>query len=90
METYGATLRRLRQERGQSLEHLAGAAGVSAGRLSQIERGTHGSPTLATMVALALALDLESLEVAFGDLVITTTVQQPTSALLRPDTGTRG
>ncbi len=51
----GSRLRQLRKERDLTLQELAGAAGVSAGFLSQIERDI-SSPSLLTLNALAEAL----------------------------------
>jgi transcriptional regulator with XRE-family HTH domain len=53
----GTRLRVLRKERQLSTERLAEAAGVSAGLISQIERG-HGNPSFATLVQLAHGLQL--------------------------------
>lgn len=52
----GATLRRLREIREMSARDLAAASGVSAAMISRIEGGTV-SPSLATLSALAEALD---------------------------------
>jgi transcriptional regulator with XRE-family HTH domain len=60
----GARIRALRQAKGLSLETVAGAAGLSIGFLSQIERGL-SSPSLKVLAALADALDL-SIAALFG------------------------
>jgi transcriptional regulator with XRE-family HTH domain len=60
----GGRIRALRQAKGLSLETVAGAAGLSIGFLSQIERGL-SSPSLKVLAALADALDL-SIAALFG------------------------
>lgn len=51
----GGILRRLRSHAGLSLNALAASSGVSAGLLSQIERG-NGNPSYNTLIKLAQAL----------------------------------
>jgi transcriptional regulator with XRE-family HTH domain len=51
----GEQLRRLRAQRGWSLERLAGVCGVSRSMLSQIERG-EANPTVIVAAAIARAL----------------------------------
>lgn len=58
MVAFGALIRRLRQEKGMSLETLAKAAGISTGALSQIERG-RGNPSLRTVTGLRMALNAD-------------------------------
>lgn len=53
----GRAVRDLRQRRGQTVVEAAQAAGLSAGMLSKIENGAT-SPSLATLQALADALDV--------------------------------
>jgi transcriptional regulator with XRE-family HTH domain len=53
----GANLRRLRGERGLSLEGLAKLSGVSRAMLGQIELG-HSAPTINVLWKIARALDL--------------------------------
>ena len=57
LSDFGARVRMLRKERQLTTERLAEAAGVSAGLISQIERG-HGNPSFATLVQLAHGLQL--------------------------------
>ncbi|AZP14111.1 helix-turn-helix domain-containing protein [Undibacterium parvum] len=57
----GATLQRLRQERGLTLEDLSRTAGVSKSMLSQIERET-ANPTIAVAWRLANALGVSIAE----------------------------
>ncbi len=59
----GLQLRRLRQQRGWSLDRLAGVSGVSKAMLGQIERG-ESSPTVVTLWKLAGGLQL-----SFSDLL---------------------
>jgi transcriptional regulator with XRE-family HTH domain len=51
----GRTLRRLRQEKGLSLQELALAAGVSVGMLSQVERD-RANPSLRLLTQIRVAL----------------------------------
>ena len=56
--TFGIRLRQLRRSRKLSLEDLAGRTGLSAGLLSQLERGI-GNPSFVTLMRLAQALDVQ-------------------------------
>lgn len=60
---FGQRLKHLRQERGWSLESLAGSSGVSRSMLSQIER-QQANPTLAVALRIAQAFGL-----SLGELV---------------------
>ncbi|MDQ3627742.1 MAG: cupin domain-containing protein [Actinomycetota bacterium] len=53
----GRSLRSARRDRGLSLERLAITSGVSAGLISQLERG-RGNPSFLTLRRLAAALEL--------------------------------
>src|SRR5690242_9095366 len=53
----GEQVRRLRLERGMTLEEVASKSGCSLGTLSQLERGK-GNPAFFTMVHIAHALDV--------------------------------
>ena len=53
----GRALRRLRHERGMTLESLAAAAGMHVTYLSRIERA-HSSPTWEKLTGLARAMDV--------------------------------
>src|SRR5687768_5469568 len=55
LATLSQRVQRLRQQRGLSLEDLAGAADVSASFLSQLERGV-GNPSFLTLTKIARAL----------------------------------
>ena len=57
LSNFGFRIRMLRKERQLTTAKLAEAAGVSAGLISQIERG-HGNPSFATLVQLAHGLQL--------------------------------
>jgi transcriptional regulator with XRE-family HTH domain len=52
-----STLRRLREERGLTLEALAYRAGITVGSLGRIELG-HTSPTWTTVQMIADALEV--------------------------------
>jgi transcriptional regulator with XRE-family HTH domain len=54
-------LRRLREDRGMTLEALAFKSGVSIGSLGRIERG-HSSAAWSTVVQIAGALDVSLAE----------------------------
>lgn len=58
-------LRRVRLSRGYTLAHLSGRAGISAGHLSELERGRY-LPTRETAAAIAAALGVEVGEVVEG------------------------
>src|SRR5213082_2411127 len=53
----GEQVRRLRQERGLTLEEVAAKSGCSVGSLSQLERGK-GNPAFFTLIKIAHALDV--------------------------------
>lgn len=59
----GERIRRLRKERKMTLPQLASAAATSKGGLFRIETG-EGNPTVATLVQIARAMELE-----IGDLL---------------------
>ncbi len=54
---FGATVRRLREERGWSQEHLAELAALNRSYMGEIERAA-AMPSLATAEKLARALEL--------------------------------
>ena len=64
----GQRVRALREDRGLTLRELAARAGIDATTLSGIERG--GNPQLSSLVGLASALRLPSVELLFGSLVM--------------------
>jgi transcriptional regulator with XRE-family HTH domain len=55
LHTLAATLQRLREQRGLTLEELTDRSGVSAATLSQLERG-QGNPSFATLLKIANGL----------------------------------
>lgn len=55
LHTLAATLQRLREQRGLTLEELADRSSVSAATLSQLERG-QGNPSFATLLKIANGL----------------------------------
>jgi len=56
-KTLGRKIRRLRQERAETLEQLASRCGLSVGFLSQVERGL-SSPSVASLKAILDALGI--------------------------------
>jgi transcriptional regulator with XRE-family HTH domain len=75
----GARLKRLRQERGWSLEALATASGVSRSMLSQIER-ERANPTLVVTLRIARAFGL-----ALGELLDVPTAASLVTVIRRDD-----
>lgn len=59
----GGVLRRLRQERGLTLEHVAYHSGITVGSLGRIERG-HANPSYLTVRRIADALEVTMVEIA--------------------------
>lgn len=57
-ELFGARLRELREQRGQSQRSLAELTGSTHAYISQMERGLK-VPTLTMIIRLAVALDCE-------------------------------
>jgi predicted ATPase/DNA-binding XRE family transcriptional regulator len=57
-ESFGAHLRRLRQDAGFTQEELAAIAGLSVHAISALERGERQRPRVETVRALSAALDL--------------------------------
>jgi len=53
----GRNIRRLRKERGATLERLAGEAGLDDGYLGKIERGQE-NPSLEKLIGIANALEV--------------------------------
>jgi len=58
----GALLRRLRRERGYTLDELAGRIPMSASNLSRLELGSQGPPADEVIERLAQALDSDPTE----------------------------
>ncbi len=59
LEQLGAEIRRLRKQRGLTLEQMVERSGVSLGALSQLERG-YGNPALGTLARVAHALGVSA------------------------------
>jgi transcriptional regulator with XRE-family HTH domain len=58
----GPIVRQLRQERNLSQESLAGAARVSSGYLSKLERGVYKQPSYEVLNRIAGALQIPTVE----------------------------
>ncbi|MGH3770656.1 MAG: helix-turn-helix domain-containing protein, partial [Pseudonocardiaceae bacterium] len=56
--TIGARLRQIRNSRKKSLRVVAGLAGISKSRLSEIERGESALESISEIVALADVLQI--------------------------------
>lgn len=66
VQAVGREIKRLRKLREWTLEHLASASGVSAGLLSQVERG-QGNPSFNTLVQVAHALGIPVARLVAGE-----------------------
>lgn len=66
VQAVGNEIKRLRKLRGRTLEQLASQAGVSAGLLSQVERG-QGNPSFNTLVQVAHALGIPVARLMAGE-----------------------
>ncbi|MDE0196227.1 MAG: XRE family transcriptional regulator [bacterium] len=66
VQAVGTEIKRLRKLRGRTLEQLASQAGVSAGLLSQVERG-QGNPSFNTLVQVAHALGIPVARLMAGE-----------------------
>ncbi len=66
VQAVGKEIKRLRKLRGRTLEQLASGAGVSAGLLSQVERG-QGNPSFNTLVQVAHALGIPVARLMAGE-----------------------
>jgi transcriptional regulator with XRE-family HTH domain len=60
-EVFGANVRRVRQERGMTLEALADEVGLAYSYVGQIERGRR-NPTLDVVERISKALNINHLE----------------------------
>jgi transcriptional regulator with XRE-family HTH domain len=81
VNTIGSNLRRLRTQQRLSLAELAARSRVAKATLANLEQG-RGNPTIETLWALALGLD-----VAFSDLLEQS--DEPEIELVRADEGAR-
>ena len=66
VQAVGNEIKRLRKLRGWTLDQLASASGVSAGLLSQVERG-QGNPSFNTLVQVAHALGIPVARLVAGE-----------------------
>jgi len=66
VQAVGNEIKRLRKLRAWTLEQLASASGVSAGLLSQVERG-QGNPSFNTLVQVAHALGIPVARLVAGE-----------------------
>jgi transcriptional regulator with XRE-family HTH domain len=64
-ETFGANVRKVRLERGMTLEVLADEVGLAYTYVGQIERGRR-NPTLDVVERIAVVLKVEPLELLSG------------------------
>ena len=71
----GNEIKRLRKLRGRTLEQLATGAGVSAGLLSQVERG-QGNPSFNTLVQVAHALGIPVARLMVGEQISSPVVRR--------------
>ena len=71
----GNEIKRLRKLRGRTLEQLAAGAGVSAGLLSQVERG-QGNPSFNTLVQVAHALGIPVARLMVGEQISSPVVRR--------------
>lgn len=67
LQAIGPRVVQLRGERRISQDMLVGLSGLSSGVVSRLERG-ESNPTLSTILRLAGALDLGSIEQLLGEL----------------------
>ena len=75
VQTVGTEIKRLRKLRQWTLEQLALASGVSAGLLSQVERG-QGNPSFNTLVQVAHALGIPVARLVAGEQVSSPVVRR--------------
>ena len=63
---YYNKLKKIRQEKGLTLESLAAKTGISAGYLCHLENGSRQHPSIEVMEKIAQALDKTIFEVFFN------------------------
>ncbi|MDP9024446.1 MAG: helix-turn-helix domain-containing protein [Candidatus Eremiobacteraeota bacterium] len=66
-DTFGARLRRLREERGFSVPELASAVGSSEGTIRQLESGQVKNPAFVLGLRLATKLTVDPYYLALGE-----------------------
>ncbi|MBQ9298199.1 MAG: helix-turn-helix transcriptional regulator [Clostridia bacterium] len=64
---YNNKMKKIRKEKGITLEKLASKTGISVGYLSHLERGTRENPTIIIMDKIAFALEKSVQEVFFDE-----------------------
>jgi transcriptional regulator with XRE-family HTH domain len=79
----GDQVRRLRLERGMTLEEVAAKSGCSLGSLSQLERGK-GNPAFFTLVRIAHALDVPIARLLHIERALSPVVRRGTGRQLNP------
>ena len=75
VQAVGNEIHRLRKLRGMTLEQLAAQSGVSAGLLSQVERG-QGNPSFNTLVQVAHALGIPVARLMAGEQISSPVVRR--------------
>ena len=58
-------IKKLREEKGMTIDKLASLAGISGGYLCHLEKGTRKNPSIEVMDNIAAALDKTIMEVFF-------------------------
>lgn len=66
-QALGDRLKHLREVRQLSLRDLGAIVGMSPGTLGDLERGRVRNPPLATVLRLMAALEVDSIELLFGE-----------------------
>ena len=62
---YSNRIKKIRLEKGMTLENLAGKCGISVGYLCHLEKGRRKNPSITIMENLAKALDKTVSEIFF-------------------------
>ncbi|PSJ56875.1 hypothetical protein C7I85_23615 [Mesorhizobium soli] len=75
MAAFGRELRRLRIDRGWSLQRMAAESGVSVAGIQKIESGTTNSPNLQTAVSLSEALGQELTDLVMAACAVKSSVE---------------
>lgn len=65
---YNNQLRKIREEKGMTLEELSNLSGVSVGYLCHLERGSRKNPSMEVMEKIAKALHRSIAETFFKDM----------------------
>ncbi|HTD38240.1 MAG TPA: helix-turn-helix transcriptional regulator [Candidatus Limnocylindrales bacterium] len=67
MESFGARLRRLREDKAFSVADLASAVGVSESAIRQLEVGNVKSPSFVLGLRIAIQLNVDPFYLALGE-----------------------